>query len=234
MYRSAKLQDVCTVQIGYSARRRIRRAPQGGILTVQLRDVPPNGIVDPARLERLQVGPLPNRYLVCAGDVLFRSRGESNTASVLDDQLREPALAVLPLFILRPDRPVILPAFLAWVINQPPAQRHFDRFARGTNMRMIPRSVLTDLEIALPDTQVQRGIVALDALARREHTLSIRAAEQRRRLYTRILGDLATAPLPSGAWSTSLRNSIRLMFGIVDATRTPPARKTPYGPEDID
>ena len=149
-HRSVRLRDICKVQIGYTARRRISRAAQDGILTVQLRDVPPNGSVDPARLVRLQVDAVPDRYLVGAGDVLFRSRSEANTASVLDDRFCEPALAMLPLYILRPRQRVVLPEFVAWAINQPRAQRHFDRFARGTNMRMVPRAVLTGLEIALP------------------------------------------------------------------------------------
>ena len=196
-HRSARLSDICAVQIGYTVRRRIRRA-QDGVLAVRLRDVPPGGSVDPAGLTRLQVGAVPDRYLVGSGDVLFRSRSESNTACALDDRLREPALAMLPLFILRPDPDVVLAEFVAWAINQPRAQRHFDRFARGTNLRMIPRAVLTGLEVTLPGLEVQRSVVALDALARRERTLSIRAAEERRQLYTRILQDLVTQPVSAG------------------------------------
>ena len=56
---------------------------------------------------------------------------------------------------------------------------------------MIPRAVLTGLEIALPEIEVQRRIVELDALARRERNLSIRVADRRRQLVARLLGDLA-------------------------------------------
>ena len=233
-HRSVRLRDICTIQIGYTARRRIRRAAQDGVLTVQLRDVPPNDSVDPARLARLQVGAVPERYLVGAGDVLFRSRSESNTASALDDRFREPALAMLPLYILRPNIRVVVPEFVAWAINQPCAQRHFDRFARGTNMRMIPRAVLTGLEIALPGIEVQRRVVALDALAQRERSLSIRAAEQRRRLVARLLGDLAAGTLASGGGATSPCDNVRLIFGTRNPTRTPPARRAAHGPADID
>ena len=232
--RPVRLRDICTVQIGYTVRRRIRRTKQDGVLTVQLRDVPPGGTVDPAGLTRLRVGAVPERYLVGAGDILFRSRGDSNTAWTLDDRFEEPVLAMLPFFILRPNRDVVLPEFVAWAINQPRAQRHFDRFARGTNMRMIPRAVLTDLEVTLPGLDVQRRVVALDALARRERTLSIRAAEERRRLYTRILEDLATEPESSSAEFPFLCDSLRLGFGIPNPTRTPATRSTPHGPADID
>ena len=233
-HRSVRLSDICTVQIGYTARHRIRRAQQDGVLTVQLRDVPPSGSVDPAGLTRLQVEAVPERYLVGSGDILFRSRSESNTACALDDRFQEPALAILPLFILRPNRDVVLPEFVAWAINQPRAQRHFDRFARGTNMRMIPRAVLTDLEVTVPGLDVQRRVVVLDGLARRERTLSIRAAEERRRLYTRILGDLVAEPVSSGAEFPFLCDSLRLNFGFPNATRTPATRSTPHGPADID
>ena len=229
-----RLHDICNVQIGYTVRHRIRRAQQDGVLTVQLRDVPPSGSVDPASLTRVQVEAVPERYLVGAGDVLFRSRGESNTAYALDDRFRKPALAILPLFILRPKRDVVLPEFVAWAINQQRAQRHFDRFARGTNMRMIPRAVLTDLEVTVPGLDVQRRVVALDSLTRRERTLSIRVAEERRRLYTRILEDLVAEPDSAGTEFPFLCDSIRLSFGIPNPTRTPATGRTPHGPADID
>lgn len=101
-------------------------------------------------------------------------------------------------------------------------------------MRMIPRSVLTDLEVTLPGQDVQRRVVALDALARRERILSIRAANERRRLYTRILEDLATKPRSSGAEFPFLCDSLRLSFGISNPARTPATRSTPHGPADID
>ena len=190
-HRTARLADVCTVRIGFTMRGRVRRAREVGVPTVQLRDVPPNGVVDPARLERVALDRVPSEHLVTAGDVLFRSRSESNTATALDSGFREPALAVAPLYVLRRDPQVVLPEFLAWAVNQPHSQRHFDRFARGTNMRMIPRGVLADLRISLPDLEVQRRIVAVDSLSRRERSLSVRAAEQRRRLVARLLGQAA-------------------------------------------
>jgi hypothetical protein len=129
---------------------------------------------------------------VLSPDVVFRSRGERNTASALDERLKEPALAVLPLIVLRPNRDVVTPEYLAWAINQPPAQRHFDVAARGTNIRMIPRSSLDDLELDVPDIETQRRIVAVDALAERERELSQLAAEMRRKMMSLILVERAS------------------------------------------
>jgi hypothetical protein len=168
----------------------------GGVLAIQLRDISPDGLLDPERLTRVQLEDLADRYFVRAGDVVFRSRGERNTASALDGRLQEPALAVLPLMVLRPKRYVVTPAYLAWAINQPPAQRHFGIAARGTNIRMIPRSSLDDLELDVPDIATQEKIVAVDALAERERELSQFAAETRRKMMSLILVERASRMRP--------------------------------------
>lgn len=182
-----RLADACTIHTGYTARGRLEPAAAGGVLAIQLRDISPEGLVDPDRLTRVQLDGLADRYFVRTGDVVFRSRGERNTASALDERLQEPALAVLPLMVLRPKRDVVTPEYLAWAINQPPAQRHFDSTARGTNIRMIPRSSLDDLELDVPDIELQEKIVVVDALAERERELTQLAANTRRKMMSLIL-----------------------------------------------
>ncbi|MFN3890748.1 MAG: restriction endonuclease subunit S [Beijerinckiaceae bacterium] len=191
-----RLTDACTIHTGYTARGRLEPTSAGGVLAIQLRDISPAGLVDPERLMRVQLEDLADRYFVRAGDVVFRSRGERNTASALDERLQEPALAVLPLMVLRPKHNVVTPAYLAWAINQPPAQRHFDIAARGTNIRMIPRSSLDDLELDVPDIETQERIVAIDALAERERELTQLAAETRRKMMSLILVDRASRMRP--------------------------------------
>jgi len=191
-----RLADACTIHTGYTARGRLEPTAAGGVLAIQLRDISPEGLVDPEQLTRVQLDGLADRYFVRTGDVVFRSRGERNTASALDERLQEPALAVLPLMVLRPKRDVVTPEYLAWAINQPPAQRHFDGAARGTNIRMIPRSSLDDLELDVPDLATQKKIVAIDILAERERELSLVAAESRRKLTSLILVERANRMRP--------------------------------------
>ena len=191
-----RLADTCTIHTGYTARGRLEPLAAGGVLAIQLRDISPEGRIDPERLARVQLEDLADRYFVRAGDVVFRSRGDRNTASALDDRLQEPALAVLPLMVLRPNLDVVTPEYLAWAINQPPAQRHFDAAARGTNIRMIPRSSLDDLDLDVPDIETQEKIVAVDALAERERALSQLAAETRRQMMSLILVERANRISP--------------------------------------
>ncbi|MBT9291815.1 restriction endonuclease subunit S [Prosthecodimorpha staleyi] len=192
-----RLADTCTIHTGYTARGRLEPLAAGGVLAIQLRDISPEGRIDPDRLTRVQLEDLADRYFVRAGDVLFRSRGDRNTASALDERLQEPALAVLPLMVLRPNRDVVTPEYLAWAINQPPAQRHFDAAARGTNIRMIPRSSLDNLDLDVPDIETQEKIVAVDALAERERALSQLAAETRKQMISLILVERANRTSPT-------------------------------------
>ena len=189
-----RLRDICAIQTGHTARRGLQPVGAGeGVPVIRLRDVSTGASTDPGRLERVRAGGVADRYFVGSGDVLFRSRGDQNTAASLDERFREPAIALHPLFILRPEPRTVLPEFLAWAINQPAAQRQFDRVARGTNMRMVLRPGLERLHVPVPSIRTQQRIVAVDALAQRERTLSIRVADRRRQLAARLLGEAAGA-----------------------------------------
>ena len=197
-----KLRNACTIQVGYTARRRLVPVADGGVAAIRLQDVQPGGQVDPRQLVRVRADHLSDKHLVRAGDVLFRSRSDHNNAVALGDEFGDPALALLPLFILRPNPSVILPPFLAWSINQSAAQRHFRKVALGTNMQMISKTALSRLEIDVPEIGTQRHIVAVDELASHERDLSIRMANRRRMWMTLILNN-------RGGSVASQRNSWR-------------------------
>jgi len=186
-----QLSQVCTIQSGYTVRGRLDPAEHGNVLALQLRDIAPNGSVASGNLTRMQLDPVPGKYLLCRGDVLFRSRGERTTAAVIDVSFEDPALAVLPLMILRPNPQLLSGAYLAWVINQEPAQRHFEEEAQGTSLRMVSRATLEKLQIAVPDLETQQRILQVDALAERERELAQRLTLKHYELIHRILVERA-------------------------------------------
>jgi len=186
-----KLSDLCALQMGYTARSRLELASDGGVLALQLRDISADGEIGLATLSRVQLPDLSERYMVGNGDVVFRSRGERTTATVIDESMHEQAVAILPLIILRPDPSIITPQFLAWSINLPANQRHLDVSAQGSSIRMVPKSALDHLRIDVPDLATQRRIVAAANLARREATLAANLAEKSLFLTTLALADAA-------------------------------------------
>jgi hypothetical protein len=185
------LADLCSIQMGYTARSRLEAVPVGGVLALQLRDISAQGDVGLATLARVSLPDVADRYLVGSGDVVFRSRGERTTATALNESMSEKAVALLPLIILRPDTSVITPEFLAWSINLPANQRHLDASAQGASIRMVSKSALDDLRLDVPDLATQRRIVAAASLARREAALAASLVEQSLSLTTLALADAA-------------------------------------------
>ena len=185
------LRELCQIHSGHTARGKLEPVTAGGLPAIQLRDLGKERGVLEDPLPRYALGDLAPRYLVSGGEVIFRSRGEPNTATVVSEALAEPAAVIVPLIIMRPDRARVLPEYLAWAINQPDAQRRLGAEAQGTSLRMIPMSVLQDLDIPLPDLATQRRIVDLHALAARETGLLHDLAARREQLLTHILGEAA-------------------------------------------
>jgi len=190
-----KLAEICTIQTGLTARTRLE-ASDNGSFVIQLKDVPAEGAIYSDHLSSMNLPESAGRYHVGAGDLVFRSRGERTTACMLSMDFEGFAVAVLPLVIIRPNQELVIPEYLAWVINQPEAQRQLEADARGTNLRMIPRSSLDKLELDIPDIQTQMSIAKVDDLARRERVLSIDLAQYREQLLARTLHEKASQSHP--------------------------------------
>jgi len=192
-----KLTSAVSIISGYTARGRLEPAEFGGIPVIQLRDLAATGRVEGSQLMHVRLNDIQDRHLVHPGDVLFRSRGDRNTATVVSEDLPRSAVAVLPLMILRPNPDIVSGEYLAWAINHPQTQRFFDSVARGTKLRMVSRASLEQLDLDIPDIETQRKFVAIAALAEREQELTIRAATMRKELTSKILGECAKQIQPA-------------------------------------
>ncbi len=188
-----RLQDICQLQTGYTVRGRLEPAREGGQPCVQLRDLLEGGSLDAGNLQRFDLGPLSDRYAVGPGDVIFKSRGQPNIACAVSADMVEPAIALLPLFILRPKPGLVSAEYLAWAINQADAQRQLDAEAQGTSLRMISKTSLENIEVSVPDLKTQALIVQVGRLAARETSLLHELADKRHTLSSIILADLANA-----------------------------------------
>ena len=75
-------------------------------------------------------------------------------------------------FVLRVINPEsLLPEFLAWLINQKPAQEYLQQAATGSHILNITRGAIENLPVAIPPLEMQRSLVALAEQARREREL---------------------------------------------------------------
>jgi hypothetical protein len=181
-----QIHELAQIQSGYTVRSPLV-SDEAGVLVAQVRDLAFDGSGGTRNLQRCSIEGAIERYLIRSGDVVFRSRGERTTAIALGSDFAEPAVALLPLIILRPDRSRILPDYLAWAINQPSAQQKLDADAQGTNLRMVPKSSLEALDIDVPPVETQVKVMRLHMLIEQELSLSHQLATLRRDFHAHII-----------------------------------------------
>jgi len=166
------LAELIHLQSGYPFRGSIEESVDGDALAVQMKDVDPEHGVNWSGVTRTSLAGRKQPDWLKSGDVLFVSKGARFYAVCIDEP---PSTAVCsPHFFLLQvlPRAELLPAFLAWQINQPPFQRQLQQAAEGSSQLSIRRPVLESLTLCVPSLADQQRIVALADLARQErHTL---------------------------------------------------------------
>lgn len=179
-----KLGELAQVQMGYPFRTRLEQDPAGDIAVIQMKDIDVANLVRVEEAIRVSLPRGKSHHLLCPGDLLFRSRGQSNGAAQVAEGIGA-AVVAAPLLRIRPRS--VLPEYLCWFLNSPLAQAQLAAVAVGTSVRMISVEALKDLEVPLPPETVQRRVAEAAALAEREHSVGTRIAEERHRLTTHLL-----------------------------------------------
>lgn len=162
--------EICRVSAGYPFRGAVDALSPGPVAVVQMRNVDAETI-DYDSLTRVSLPTTRRPDFLQTGDVIFTTRGRRNSALALKDV---PGLAVCSphFFVLRVIQPeALLPEFLAWQINQKPAQEYLQQAATGSHILNITRGAIESVPVAIPSLEVQRALVALAEQARREREL---------------------------------------------------------------
>lgn len=123
------------------------------------------------------------------GDILFTARGHNNYALVLDE-IPFPTVLSPHFFHLTARHSGVLPAFIAWQINQEPAQQYLRKSAEGSDVPSIRRQVLEDLPMAVPPLGQQEAALRFDQAWRREQQVMADLVENRRQMMAGIARQL--------------------------------------------
>ena len=185
-----KLKDIALVQMGLSFRSRIEPDTDGNVAVIQMRDLIEDKL-DYGNLMTVNINGINERHLVKYKDMIFRSRGKTTTATIINHEL-DRAVVAAPLFLIRATSKKVLPEYLYWFINQSSSQAFLHSRATGTAMIMIGKSALDALEIPLPNLKIQERIVTLADLLNEEQRLMRDLAEQKEKLVKAIQMRLIT------------------------------------------
>lgn len=161
------LGDLVKISPGPSIRARLDYEAGGDVFMVQQGDIRRDGLS--RDLQRI-IYPVSERHVLMSGDVLLRSKGNPMIAAVftaapIADLLTICAGSVIR---LRPDSPALDPEYLVWFLNSDNGQAQMEQMKTGTNIPSLSPKRIGDLMIALPPIEVQRSIVELAELARRQ------------------------------------------------------------------
>lgn len=180
------LATIAEVRMGYSFRSRLETHAEGDVAVIQMKDIDDANLLYPEGLVRVQMPDLKDRHLVQAGDLLFRSRGVTNSTALVGGGLGRAVLAA-PMLLIRPQTDVFEPAYLQWFINHPSTQATLAAQAAGTSVKMIGKGALDQLKVVLPPLEKQRRIVEVAQLASREAALLEELRGRRKALLEGIL-----------------------------------------------
>src|SRR5215204_4125683 len=113
LYRTMNLllSTLADVRMGYSFRSRLEPDRAGDVAVIQMKDIADTDFVQGEDLVRIQMADLKDHHLVQPGDLLFRSRGITNSAALVGTDIGRAVLAA-PMLLIRPTAGAIDPAYL--------------------------------------------------------------------------------------------------------------------------
>ena len=159
------LNSIAEVQAGYHSRSQIISDSKGTHLLVQGKNIlySTRYKIEPASLTRFTPERKTAPYLIRNGDVLVQAKGNIHYAFCFEISI-ENVLAADTFYIVRTDRKIIIPNFLAWWINQAPARSYLHQNSVGTGIPFISKSVLERLTLPVPSLEIQIKIVQVEQL----------------------------------------------------------------------
>ncbi|MBW7868281.1 MAG: restriction endonuclease subunit S [Brumimicrobium sp.] len=109
-------------------------------------------------------------HVLTPREVIFAAKGDYNFAFVYTEDL-PPAVASTSFFVLTLKNENVLPEYLAWFINRPDSIGKMTALNNGKMMISISKQILGDLEIDIPTIEIQRKIVAIASLRKKENKI---------------------------------------------------------------
>ncbi len=178
-YTNVKLCDIAEVFSGVYA----KSNPAGEIVCLQVKDLLMQSPETTAT--RIDITPKLLDYIIKKGDLLFAGKGTTYLCKVFDLDIK--AVPSTTLFSIRLHNNDILPEYLCWYLNHPNVVAVIKSAQAGSVTPLIHKPTLENLKITIPDMEMQKKIVDLSNLQKREEQLLKKIAEKRVQITNQIL-----------------------------------------------
>ena len=166
-----KLKHIASIQTGLFA----KPTANGEVVYLQAKYFNESGELTSPLHPDLKADDVSEKHLLRHGDVLFAAKGIKNFATYYENK-NLPAVASTSFFVIRINEDILnilLPEFLAWIINQPQTQQQLKGLATGTAIPSISKPILEDLEISIPEIKTQKAVLKISQLRHKELKLKM-------------------------------------------------------------
>ncbi len=181
------LKEIADIRTGYSFRAKLEPDSEGNILVVQLKELSDENTIDISTAVKINMQDISENYLLQKDDLVFRSRGMDSTAAIMNITANNVILSAPFQRIRLRDASKILPEYLLWYINSKDAQTYFSANKTGTSVSMISTAVLADLPVVVPALEIQKKIIEINILFKKEIELQEELIRKKRLLTETVL-----------------------------------------------
>lgn len=184
------LRSLTLISAGHPIRGSVDGLPEGDIAVVQMRDILDAHSINWNTATKVELPTKREPDWLQDGDILLSTRGASHYATLVSSPPAK-TVAAPSLFVLRAKcNASVLPGFLSWFLNQPPAQLYFQRAATGSYILNLRRSAVEEMPVMLPSIERQQLISDLFQMAAEEKKVLEQLIENRQRQLEAIASDL--------------------------------------------
>lgn len=185
-----KLGDMATVRSGLVlARKDAKKVSPWPYKALTLRSFHPAGYIEPDQLDAYHATEMLNPdYLTQAGDVVIRLTAPY-TAVLIDEQTADFVISS-NFVVIRADGKILLPAYLAWLLNTEAEKKKIFENTSGNMLGAIKAKYFLEYELALLPLSRQMAIANLNELARRETALLRKLAEEKEKYYSHMIASV--------------------------------------------
>lgn len=180
-----KLKDIISSSglfSGFTFRGKVLNQPNGNVRVVQLKNLNSDytGINNDCYL--IDGQKIKDKFILNDGDILFAAKGAKNYAIVYHKKDDIPTIASSSLFVIKVNKEIANPEYIAWYINQTPVQKYFEQSQEGTYTVNINRKALEETPIKTPSLKEQKNIAKLAKLSQKEQRIFNRISELKQNL----------------------------------------------------
>ena len=148
-----------------------KRHPQGTVYYLQARDFVEDDLLDEYLKPSILDYPKLESHYLSRGNVLVLAKGHHGFNAFVYNEDKKPAVASSIFLVLKGINKKVLPEYLMWYINLESTQQQLINSGRGSALPAINKKILAELEVPVPELQIQEDVVALSKLKSKESKL---------------------------------------------------------------